>query len=141
MQACQELERKGLVKIKHRIFAHPTVLGERLIGMISGQEAQAVTVDELPSPPDPQRRPRLTARRVHAAGLGLVSRSGAEEYLSHSPPNRSTQGIPEPRFRQIFGRLDGENFTDQDYSRRPAAERFRPAATTPRSWLRPALCT
>jgi hypothetical protein len=51
MQASQELERKGLVKIKHRIFAHPTALGERLIGIISGREAQAVTVDELPSPP------------------------------------------------------------------------------------------
>ena len=51
MQACQELERQGLVKIKHRIFAYPTPLGERLIGIIAGQEALSVTVDELPSPP------------------------------------------------------------------------------------------
>lgn len=51
MQACQALERQGLVTIKNRIFAHPTPLGERLIGIIAGQEAQPVTVDELPAPP------------------------------------------------------------------------------------------
>ena len=51
MQAGQELEQQGLVKTKHRIFVHPTPLGERLIGIITGQLAQSVTVDKLPSPP------------------------------------------------------------------------------------------
>jgi hypothetical protein len=51
MEACQKLEQQGLVKIKNRIFAHPTPLGERLIGIITGQQAQSVTVEKLPSPP------------------------------------------------------------------------------------------
>ena len=50
-RACQELEKKGLVEVKHRIFVYPTPLGERLIGIIAGQLAQPVTVPELPSPP------------------------------------------------------------------------------------------
>jgi hypothetical protein len=51
MQACEQLEQQGLIKTKHRIFAHPTPLGERIIGIITGQLAQPVTVDRLPSPP------------------------------------------------------------------------------------------
>jgi hypothetical protein len=45
------LHSKGLVEIKHRIFVHPTLLGERLIGIITGQLAQTTTVPNLPSPP------------------------------------------------------------------------------------------
>jgi hypothetical protein len=51
MQACQGLAEQGIVEIKHRIFAHPTPLGERLIGIITGQLAQSVTIDKLPSLP------------------------------------------------------------------------------------------
>ena len=49
--ACQELERNGLVEIKNRIFVHPTALGERLIALMTGQEAATVKVDPLPALP------------------------------------------------------------------------------------------
>jgi hypothetical protein len=51
IQACQELERNGLVKIKNRIFVHPTDLGEHLIALMTGQQAPAVKVDPLPALP------------------------------------------------------------------------------------------
>lgn len=51
MQACQKLEQQGIVEIKHKIFVHPTPLGERLITTITGQEAPAVQVPELATPP------------------------------------------------------------------------------------------
>jgi hypothetical protein len=51
IQACQELERNGLVEIKNRIFVHPTSLGERLVTLISGRQAAAVKVEPLPAPP------------------------------------------------------------------------------------------
>jgi hypothetical protein len=50
--ACQELERQGLVQIKHGLLVHPTERGERLIAAITGREAPAVTVPPLPVPPD-----------------------------------------------------------------------------------------
>ena len=49
--ACQELERHNIVEIKHRIFVQPTELGERLIGIITGQHAPEVKVPKLPSLP------------------------------------------------------------------------------------------
>lgn len=50
--ACQELERQGLVEIKHDLFVHPTARGERLIAAITGREAPQRTVPPLPAPPD-----------------------------------------------------------------------------------------
>ncbi len=50
-QACQELERNGLVEIKNRIFVHPTALGERLVTLMTGQQAPSVKVDPLPALP------------------------------------------------------------------------------------------
>ena len=49
--ACEQLEQRNLVEIKHRIFVHPTHLGERLIGIITGQSAPVVQVPELPALP------------------------------------------------------------------------------------------
>src|SRR5437588_5548254 len=43
--AGQELERNGLIEIKHQIFLHPTALGERLIALLAGQPAPVVKVD------------------------------------------------------------------------------------------------
>ena len=51
IQACQALEQQHIVEIKHRIFAYPTQLGERLIGVLTGQHTPEVLVPELPSPP------------------------------------------------------------------------------------------
>jgi hypothetical protein len=51
IQACQELERNGLVEIKNSIFVHPTTLGERLIAFVTGKHAPAVQVDPLPALP------------------------------------------------------------------------------------------
>ncbi len=51
MQACQELEEKGLVEIKNRIFVQPTLLGERLIAALTGKQAPAIKVDPLPALP------------------------------------------------------------------------------------------
>lgn len=51
IQACQELEQQRLVEVKHRIFVYPTPLGERLIGIITGQHAPLVEVPELPPLP------------------------------------------------------------------------------------------
>jgi hypothetical protein len=51
IQACQQLEEHGLVKIKHRIFVHPTEYGERLISVLTGEEPAATLVPALPSPP------------------------------------------------------------------------------------------
>ena len=52
IQACEELERNGLVVIKHRVFVSPTERGERLISAITGKKPKAVTVPPLPVPPD-----------------------------------------------------------------------------------------
>lgn len=49
--ACEQLEQRNLVEIKHKIFVHPTQLGERLIGIITGQSAPIVQVPELPALP------------------------------------------------------------------------------------------
>ena len=49
--ACEQLEQRNLVEIKHKIFVHPTQLGERLIGIITSQSAPVVQVPELPAPP------------------------------------------------------------------------------------------
>ena len=51
IRACEELERQALVEVKHRIFVHPKELGERLIGIIAGQDAPALEVPELPALP------------------------------------------------------------------------------------------
>ncbi len=51
IQACQELERIGLVEIKNRIFVHPTALGERLIAATDWPTGPAVKVDPLPALP------------------------------------------------------------------------------------------
>lgn len=51
IQACQALEQQRIVEIKHRIFAYPTQLGERLIATMTGEHAPEVMVPELPSPP------------------------------------------------------------------------------------------
>ena len=51
IQACEQLERQSLVKIKHKIFVHPTQLGERLIGIITGRSAPVAQVPELPALP------------------------------------------------------------------------------------------
>ena len=49
--ACKQLEQRKLVEVKHKIFVHPTQLGERLIGIITGQSAPVVQVPELPALP------------------------------------------------------------------------------------------
>lgn len=51
IRACEELEQNGVVEIKHRIFVHPTPLGERLVTLVSGRQAPAVTVPKLPALP------------------------------------------------------------------------------------------
>ncbi len=48
VQACEQLEQRELVEVKHKIFVHPTQLGERLIGIITGQSAPVIQVPELP---------------------------------------------------------------------------------------------
>jgi hypothetical protein len=52
IQACQELERNGLVEIQNRIFVHRTALGERLIALMTGQQAPVVKVDPFPALPE-----------------------------------------------------------------------------------------
>lgn len=51
IQACEELEQNNLAEIKHRIFVHPTPLGERLVAVVAGRQAPAVTVPKLPALP------------------------------------------------------------------------------------------
>ena len=52
IQACEQLAKHDIVNIKHKIFVHPTQLGERLIGIITGQSAPEVRqVPELPALP------------------------------------------------------------------------------------------
>jgi hypothetical protein len=51
IQACDQLEKHGLVTIKHRVFVHPTEYGERLIEAMTGNKASASTVPPLPPPP------------------------------------------------------------------------------------------
>jgi hypothetical protein len=51
IQACQQLQQRQLVEIKHRIFVHPTEAGERLIAALTGQHASVARVPELPVPP------------------------------------------------------------------------------------------
>lgn len=51
IRACEELEIKNIIEVKYRVFVRPTSLGERLISLISGQQASAVQVPELPAPP------------------------------------------------------------------------------------------
>ena len=50
--ACKQLANRDIVKIKHEIFMHPTQLGERLIGILTGRSAprasQVPTLPELP---------------------------------------------------------------------------------------------
>ncbi|MFW6162544.1 MAG: hypothetical protein ACODAJ_07215 [Planctomycetota bacterium] len=52
MQACRQLEEKGLVEIKHRLFVCPTERGERLISVLTGVEPTPSTVPPLPTPPE-----------------------------------------------------------------------------------------
>ena len=49
-EACQRLARLGFVEIRNAIFAHPTELGERLIAIVSGKRAAAMSLPELPKP-------------------------------------------------------------------------------------------
>lgn len=51
IQACQQLQEHQFVEIKHRIFVHPTEKGERLIAILTGQQAAESKVPALPSPP------------------------------------------------------------------------------------------
>ncbi len=51
IQACKLLEQRDIVEIKHTNFVCPTELGERLIGIITGQSALEVRVPELPALP------------------------------------------------------------------------------------------
>ncbi len=51
IEACQELEQHHLVKIVNGIFVQPLLLGERLIVIITGQQAPVVKVPPLPAPP------------------------------------------------------------------------------------------
>ncbi len=51
IQACQQLQERGMVNTKHGIFVHPTDFGERLIHLLTGQETSQVVVPALPSPP------------------------------------------------------------------------------------------
>ena len=48
---CEELQKYGLVEIKHRIFVHPTARGEELISALTGHQAVAPHIDPLPPPP------------------------------------------------------------------------------------------
>ncbi len=52
MQACGELEDKGLIEVRNGIFARPTELGERLIGLVTGQQAPTLKVEPLPALPE-----------------------------------------------------------------------------------------
>jgi hypothetical protein len=49
--ACEELQHKGMVEVKHRVFVHPTPLGEQLVAILSGGTSPRVKVPVLPSPP------------------------------------------------------------------------------------------
>ena len=51
IQACDQLERHGLVEIKHRVFVHPTEYGERLIQAMTGHKPSTSCVPPLPPPP------------------------------------------------------------------------------------------
>jgi hypothetical protein len=51
IQACQQLQERGIVTTKHGIFVHPTDFGDRLIHLLTGQEPAQVVVPALPSPP------------------------------------------------------------------------------------------
>lgn len=53
-EACLNMARKGVVDIRNEIFAYPSELGEELIAIVSGREAQ--TVEPFPSPPTPPGR-------------------------------------------------------------------------------------
>jgi len=51
IEACQQLQDKGFVQIKNRIFVHPTERGERLITVITGREPRRASIPPLPAPP------------------------------------------------------------------------------------------
>ncbi len=51
VQACEQLQQHELVEVKHKIFVHPTQLGEHLIGIITGHNAPVIQVPELPALP------------------------------------------------------------------------------------------
>ncbi|MBY0231980.1 MAG: hypothetical protein K2W96_22075 [Gemmataceae bacterium] len=50
-EAGEQLAQSGLIEIKHGMFAHPTPLGEKLIGLISGKPASERRVPPLPALP------------------------------------------------------------------------------------------
>ncbi|MBI2806990.1 MAG: hypothetical protein HYX68_18570 [Planctomycetes bacterium] len=49
--ACKALEEQGLVKTKNEIFVHPTPVGEKLITILTGNQAAELQVPELPPLP------------------------------------------------------------------------------------------
>lgn len=52
IQACKELEKNELAEVKNGIFVHPTLVGERLISIITGKAAPPeVKVPKLPPVP------------------------------------------------------------------------------------------
>lgn len=50
-EACQEMERNGVVEIRHGIFVHPTALGERIIAHLTGRVAREKRLPAFPEPP------------------------------------------------------------------------------------------
>jgi len=51
IQACEQLEKHRLVKIKYGVFVYPTEDGEQLIQEITGKEPAETGVPPLPAPP------------------------------------------------------------------------------------------
>ena len=49
-EACRRLEETGLLEYKQTSFVHPTNVGERLIGVVSGKWAPKRELPELPTP-------------------------------------------------------------------------------------------
>ncbi len=50
--ACEKMQVAGVVEIMHRMFVHPTLLGEEIISAVTGKEAQPDIVPEFPVPPE-----------------------------------------------------------------------------------------
>ena len=49
-EACARLADARLLEIRNEIFAHPTEVGERLIGVMTGKQASERRIPELPRP-------------------------------------------------------------------------------------------
>jgi len=51
IRACQQLEKHGIVEIRHGFVAYPTAYGERLITAFTSVQPPTVEIPPLPVPP------------------------------------------------------------------------------------------